>query len=114
VDAIREAAETINLCIGHQRNIVDDILNYSKLDASMLALVPKLCEPNRQLAKTLRMFEPEFRKRKVEFAYVVDNSYVEEDVSWVMADLARIGQVLVNLVSLCTRRTTLRTNASQR
>ena len=99
LSAIREAVETINLCIDHQRNIVDDVLSFSKLDSSMLSLTPKACEPSKQLANSLKMFQPELRKQGLQFEYCLDNSYVDYDVSWVMADLARIGQVLVNLVS---------------
>merc|ERR1711881_278861 len=32
VKTIKESVETINLCIQHQRNIVDDVLSFSKLD----------------------------------------------------------------------------------
>lgn len=100
VAAISEAVETINLCIAHQKNIVDDVLSFSKLDASMLSLAPKPYEPARQLANTLKMFEPEFRKQGINFDYCIDTSMVDCGVSWVIADLSRIGQVLINLV-LC-------------
>ena len=82
-----------------QQNIVDDVLSFSKLDAAMLSLAPKPSEPNRQLANALKMFQPELRKQGIEFDYCVDTSYVSYDIRWVMADLTRIGQVLVNLVT---------------
>ena len=87
----------------HQRNIVDDVLSYSKLDSSMLALGPKPCEPIRQIANSLKMFQPEMRKQGIKFDYCIDTSYYDVAVNWVMADLARIGQVLVNLVSFVPR-----------
>ncbi|EMD00847.1 hypothetical protein BAUCODRAFT_100388 [Baudoinia panamericana UAMH 10762] len=99
IAAIKDAVETINLCIDHQRNIVDDVLSFSKLDASMLSLVPRSSQPSRQLANSLKIFQPEFRKQNMTFGYRIDTSYVEYEVDWVMADLARIGQVLINLVS---------------
>lgn len=99
IPAIHEAIETINLCISHQRNIVDDVLSYSKLDASMLSLVPKPYQPSKQLANTLKMFQPEFRKQEMEFGFQIDTSYQEFKIDWVMADMARIAQVLVNLIS---------------
>ncbi|KAI7721175.1 hypothetical protein KC353_g1578 [Hortaea werneckii] len=99
VKAIRESVETINLCIQHQRNIVDDVLSFSKLDSSMLSLVPKACLPSRNLAESLKMFQPEFRKQNMEFGYRIDRSYIDHRVDWVLADVARIGQVLINLVS---------------
>ena len=96
---VHQAVETINLCIQHQRTIVDDVLSYSKLDSSMLSLAPKPCEPSRELANSLRMFNPEFRKQGIDFHYDVDETYKKYAVEWVMADLSRIGQVLINLVS---------------
>jgi signal transduction histidine kinase/CheY-like chemotaxis protein len=99
IPMIKEAVDTINLCIQHQRNIVDDVLSFSKLDASMLSLTPKSSMPSRQLANSLKMFQPEFRKQSMKFGYRVDRSYTEHGIQWVMADLARINQVLVNLVS---------------
>ncbi|KAK1062870.1 hypothetical protein LTR74_009950 [Friedmanniomyces endolithicus] len=99
VHAIREAVETINLCLQHQRNIVDDVLSYSKLDASMLSLVPRACRPTETLANTLKMFQPEFRKQRLEFEFKIDHTYVENKIDWVMADTSRVGQILINLIS---------------
>ncbi|KAK5673941.1 hypothetical protein LTS10_013286 [Elasticomyces elasticus] len=99
IAAIKEAIETINLCISHQGRLLDDVLCFSKLDASMLTLTPKPCQPSRQLANLMKMFQPQFRKQCMDFEYQVDRSYPDYDISWVQADLARIGQVLINLVS---------------
>lgn len=99
IAAIEEAIEVLNLCISHQRNIVNDVLAFSKIDASMLSLTPRSCQPSRQLADTLKMLSPELKDQNVAFAYRIDLSYSKHGISWVMADLARIGQVLINLVS---------------
>ncbi|KAJ5176775.1 uncharacterized protein N7482_002652 [Penicillium canariense] len=96
---IIEAAETISLCINHQRKIVNDVLTYSKLDASMLALSPQRVQPKQDLTKSLAMFRPEIRKHHIQFEYIADSSYVECGIDWVMADLDRISQVLINLLS---------------
>ncbi|KIW04008.1 uncharacterized protein PV09_04834 [Verruconis gallopava] len=97
--AINESAETIKLCVTHQKNIVDDILSFSKLDASMLSLCPRSVQPRRQLADTLKMFQPEIKKQHMELDYIIDTSYEEVGIDWVMADLIRISQVLVNLIT---------------
>ncbi|KAK3671165.1 hypothetical protein LTR78_008966 [Recurvomyces mirabilis] len=97
--AIQESVETINLCIQHQRNIVDDVLSFSKLDASMLTLSPKPSQPRTDLANTLKMFQPEFRKQHIDFGFRLDISYADIEIDWVLADLARMGQVLVNLIT---------------
>lgn len=98
-DSIAEALDTINLCISHQKNIVDDVLSYSKLDSSMLALTPKPCRAERELQGNTKMFITEFRKHDIEFDFRVDEPYKELEVDWTMADLSRIGQVLINLIS---------------
>ena len=100
VNIIREAVETIHLCVTHQKNIVDDVLSFSKLDASLLSLRPKPSQPSRQLASTLKMFSHEFRKSHMDFGFTVDESYKKCEVDWVLADIARISQVLINLVRL--------------
>lgn len=41
VDEIVESVNTISLCVAHQKNLVDDVLSFSKLDASMLSLAPR-------------------------------------------------------------------------
>ncbi|CAI7631542.1 unnamed protein product [Penicillium glandicola] len=96
---ISEAAETISLCITHQKKIVNDVLTFSKLDASMLLLSPRKVQPQRHLTTPLAMFRPELRKQKIEFEYKADVSYTECGIDWVMADLDRMSQVLINLLS---------------
>lgn len=98
-EPIADALDTINLCISHQKNIVDDVLSYSKLDSSMLALTPKPCRPQSDLRGNAKMFQPEFRKHNIDFECRVDQGYHDLSVDWTMADLSRIGQVLINLIS---------------
>ncbi|KAL2831460.1 hypothetical protein BDW59DRAFT_182125 [Aspergillus cavernicola] len=96
---VAEAAETINLCVAHQKKIIDDVLIFSKLDASMLNLLPQQVQPDTHLGTLLTMFRPELRKQRIEFEYTLDESYADCDLDWVMADLDKMGQVLINLVS---------------
>ncbi|KAJ5259547.1 hypothetical protein N7478_012528 [Penicillium angulare] len=96
---IAQAADTISLCIAHQKKIVDDVLTFSKLDASMLTLSPRIDQPKRHLARTLSMFRPQLRKKDIHIEYKLDTSYADCGIEWVLADLDRMGQVLVNLVS---------------
>jgi signal transduction histidine kinase len=93
------AAETISLCVAHQKKIVDDVLIFSKLDASMVTLSPRSVQPRRHLGNSLSIFRPELRKQDIQFEYRLDHSYAETGIEWVMADLDRMGQVLINLVS---------------
>lgn len=96
---IAQAAETISFCIAHQKKIVDDVLTFSKLDASMLTLSPRRDQPKQHLSRTLSMFRSELRKQEIQFEYKLDNSYAECGIDWVLADFSRMGQVLINLVS---------------
>ncbi|KAJ5659480.1 hypothetical protein N7507_005931 [Penicillium longicatenatum] len=96
---IAQAAETISFCVAHQKKIVDDVLTFSKLDASMLTLSPRRDQPKRHFARTLSIFRPELRKQDIQFEFKLDNSYSECGIEWVLADLSRMGQVLINLVS---------------
>ncbi|KAL4758800.1 uncharacterized protein BDW70DRAFT_90859 [Aspergillus foveolatus] len=96
---IAEAAQTINLCVAHQKKIIDDVLIFSKLDASMLTLSPQQVQPKSHVATLLTMFKPELRKQQIDFRYQLDRSYADQGLDWVLADLDKMGQVLINLVS---------------
>ncbi|KAE8345121.1 hypothetical protein BDV24DRAFT_171060 [Aspergillus arachidicola] len=98
VEDIAQAAETISLCVAHQKKIVDDVLTFSKLDAEMFRLLPQRVQPRQHLAMSLMMFRPELRKHDIDFEYKLDHSYADCEVDWVVADLDRMSQVLVNLV----------------
>ncbi|KAH8422484.1 hybrid sensor histidine kinase/response regulator [Aspergillus melleus] len=99
VSDIATAADTISLCVAHQKKIIDDVLTFSKLDASMLSLSPRRVMPRRDIATSLTMFRPELRKHGIQFEYVLDQSYADCGVDWVLADMDRMGQVLINLLS---------------
>ncbi|KAL4819915.1 hypothetical protein BDW67DRAFT_193486 [Aspergillus spinulosporus] len=99
MERIAEAAQTINLCVAHQKKIIDDVLIFSKLDASMLTLSPQQVQPKSHVATLLTMFKPELRKQQIDFRYQLDKSYADQGLDWVLADLDKMGQVLINLVS---------------
>ena len=97
VPAIKDAVDIIEHCVSHMKSIVDDVLSVSKLDSAMLSLVPKACAPSRQLAITLKMFHSEFRKQDIQFSFEAGDSC--RDGLEVMCDPARIGQIIVNLMT---------------
>lgn len=99
LNEIVEAAETILFCVAHQKNIVDDILSFSKLDAMMLSLNPSPFQPDQKFAQYLRIFQPELRDKNITIKFAIDPSYPEAGVEWVHADMVRINQVLVNLMT---------------
>ena len=89
-----DATDTILLCVAHQSSLVDEILQFSKLDAAMLVLSPRIAQPKWDLSETLKLFQPELRAKDIKFSYAMDVSFDELKVSYVLADLKRIKQVL--------------------
>jgi len=96
---ILDAADTILLCVSHQNTLVDDILSFSKLDSMMLSLVPRETRPKWEFSQALRVFHSEFKAKNIKFHYAMDISYEEQNVGYVVADLNRMKQVLVNLMT---------------
>jgi signal transduction histidine kinase/DNA-binding response OmpR family regulator len=96
---ILDAADTILLCVSHQNTLVDDILSFSKLDSMMLSLVPRPTRPKWEFSQALRVFHSEFKAKNIKFHYAMDTSYEEQKVDNVVADLNRMKQVLVNLIT---------------
>ncbi|KAF2854285.1 two component histidine kinase 1 [Plenodomus tracheiphilus IPT5] len=96
---ILDAADTILLCVSHQNTLVDDILSFSKLDSMMLSLVPRETRPKWEFSQALRVFHSEFKAKNIKFHYAMDISYEDQNVEYVVADLNRMKQVLVNLIT---------------
>ncbi|CAA9958233.1 Two component histidine kinase 1 [Pyrenophora teres f. maculata] len=96
---ILDAADTILLCVSHQNTLVDDILSFSKLDSMMLSLVPRQTRPKWEFSQALRVFHSEFKAKNIDFHYAMDVSFEEQNVDTVVADLNRMKQVLVNLIT---------------
>lgn len=96
---ITESAETICLCISHQKRMLDDVLTFSKIDASMLHLAPRRVQPKKNFTGPISLFRPQLQRNDIQFDYQADVSYENCEIEWVMADLDRMGQVLINLLS---------------
>ncbi|KAF2680177.1 two component histidine kinase 1 [Lentithecium fluviatile CBS 122367] len=99
VSDILDAADTILLCVSHQNTLVDDILSFSKLDSMMLSLVPREVRPKWDFSRALKVFHSEFKAKGIQFHYAMDYSFDELEVDYVVADLNRMKQVLVNLIT---------------
>ncbi|KAJ5202922.1 hypothetical protein N7449_005001 [Penicillium cf. viridicatum] len=96
---ITDSAETICLCISHQKRMLDDVLTFSKIDASMLHLAPRRVQPKKNFTGPISLFRPQLQRNDIQFDYQADVSYENCEIEWVMADLDRMGQVLINLLS---------------
>lgn len=94
-----DAAQTIALCAQHQTRIIDDILTLSKLDSSLLHITPVEVQPSVVVEKSLRIFDGELRKNGVNFKYIIEPSYSDLAIDWVMLDPSRVLRILINLLS---------------
>lgn len=99
VDSCVEAAQTIALCVQHQKSIVDDILTISKLDSNLLQITPSPAQPDAVLRRALKMFEPEFQGKDIAIHYEKNPSYDALGVDWVTLDPSRVLQILINLMT---------------
>lgn len=99
LDSCLESAQTISLCVQHQKSIVDDILTISKLDSNLLLITPVASQPEQILARALKMFDSELQAKDIEAKFQVHPSYKELNVDWVSLDPSRVLQILINLLT---------------
>lgn len=92
----RELAETVRIAGDNLMTIINDILDYSKVESGKLKLeshafeIPKLCEEIRSL------FSSTARQKKIELLL---HSNLDEELSQVVGDRMRIQQILANYCS---------------
>ncbi|KAJ4425107.1 hypothetical protein N0V82_000162 [Gnomoniopsis sp. IMI 355080] len=94
-----ESAQTILLCVQHQKSIVDDILTISKLDSNLLLITPIPSQPEQILGRALKMFDSELQAKDIQTEFEVHASYKEHNIDWVNLDPSRVLQILINLLT---------------
>ncbi|KFA46842.1 hypothetical protein S40293_05604 [Stachybotrys chartarum IBT 40293] len=94
-----EAAQTISLCVQHQKSIVDDILTISKLDSNLLVITPSVAQPDTIVQRALTMFDPELQAKNIQVVFEKQPSYTQLAVDWVTIDPSRVLQILINLMT---------------
>ncbi len=75
--------------------IVDDILDFSKVEAGQLELDSRAFSPKRLVHDTVAIVRPIAQQKKLELHYVIDSGLSQ----WLMGDDARLRQVLLNLLN---------------
>ena len=75
--------------------VIDDVLDFSKLEAGKLRIDPAPFEPRRLVADVTKLFAPRAREAGIR----LDAAIADGVPDWLMGDGGRIRQVLVNLVS---------------
>ncbi|KAJ4333249.1 hypothetical protein N0V95_009469 [Ascochyta clinopodiicola] len=58
-----------------------------------------LVRPKWEFSQALKVFQSEFKAKSIKFHYAMDISYDDQEVDHVVADLNRMKQVLVNLIT---------------
>ncbi|KAL1304888.1 hypothetical protein AAFC00_003807 [Neodothiora populina] len=116
-----DSAQTITLCAKHQKNIIDEVLTFSKLDSKLLVLALDRVQPPTIVESVLRMVKAELEHADIQASLKIKQSYHDLAVNYVFADPGRLSQVLINLVtnavkftqSSSTRHITISIAASQ-
>lgn len=94
-----EAANTIALCVQHQKSIVDDILTISKLNSHLLVISPVATQPVQVLQQAMNMFKNEAQSKSISLSLHVHPSLTDLDIRWAMLDPGRLLQIVVNLIT---------------
>lgn len=99
VEGCLDAAQTISLCVQHQKSIVDDILTVSKLDSNLLVITPVPSQPVEIIRRAVKMFDPELQAKGIVMIREVHPSLEQMRIDWVMLDPSRVLQILINLIT---------------
>ncbi|KAI4256711.1 MAG: hypothetical protein L6R42_006058, partial [Xanthoria sp. 1 TBL-2021] len=94
LDATLESASIITLCAQQQNRILNDVLTLSKLDSGILPVTASLAQPLVVARDTLKMFEGELQSSNIEWKFVVDETYKQNTIDWVMCDPSRLSQAI--------------------
>jgi PAS domain S-box-containing protein len=91
----REYVETIQVSGDALLAVINDILDYSKIESGRMELEQAPLEPVRAIEESLEILGARARAKGLELIAETDDNLP----AWALGDLARLRQVLVNLVS---------------
>ncbi|NOI14183.1 ATP-binding protein [Vibrio hepatarius] len=81
--------------LNHLNTLVDEVLDYSKLDAGMLMINPQRTDWVSLVSDVLRSFEAKAESKRLDYRVVI-RPFAKR---WVMVDSLRLTQILTNLLS---------------
>ncbi|MBE2215159.1 MAG: response regulator [Opitutaceae bacterium] len=90
----RELLKTIQGCAEHLRNLINDLLDLSKLEADKLELAPSPFDLKALLAALIKTFALEAETKKI----VLELDQAPDLPDWIKCDRKRLHQILGNLV----------------
>jgi len=99
IESNHDAAQTIVLCAQHQKRIIDDVLTLSKLNSAMLHVTPTQVQIESTVRRTLKMFETELQSAGIKMTFLLERSYEEAQIDWVLCDPVRFTQIFINLLT---------------
>ncbi|KAI1744873.1 hypothetical protein F4680DRAFT_443352 [Xylaria scruposa] len=98
IDTTVDAAKTIMYCVQHQKQIVDDVLTLSKLDADLLVVSPSAVELMSLVRSSLKISELELKAADIALEIIEDASLGNLNAHWVMLDSKMFLHIIINLV----------------
>ncbi|TIA48566.1 hypothetical protein D6C79_04046 [Aureobasidium pullulans] len=99
VDPLVDAAQTITLCARHMKQIIDEVLTFSKLDSNLLVLSLEKAQVPSIIKTALKMFEMEIEHAKITANINVDDSFTDLALDYVLVDPGRLLQVIINFLT---------------
>ena len=99
----KKYVETINQAGHSLLDLINDILDLSKIEAGLLELNPSLTSPMELLQRLSEIFRPLAQAKGILFEIHLDAALPP----WIWVDAARLRQILVNLVSNAVKYTPL-------
>ena len=91
----RELAHTIGSCGEALLGIINDVLDYSKLEAGKMEIETRAFDLHETIASVASMMQPRAAEKRI----ALNVEIAEDAPRWIVSDQGRIRQVLVNLVS---------------
>jgi signal transduction histidine kinase len=98
-NVLLDTAQTITLCAKHQKNIIDEVLTFSKLDSKLIVLAPEAVQPLKVISDVLRMNKPELLQADIQGYLDIQASYKDLDIDYVTLDPGRVSQVIINFMN---------------
>ncbi len=98
----RETVQTVKICAENLLTLVNDILDYSKLEANKLQLDKRPFKLADTIKNTIDLFAYKARQKQINILYELDPNISE----FIVQDEARVYQVLFNLIGNAVKFTT--------
>ena len=91
---LKESTHTIKKCVEHQKIIVDDVLDVSKLESGKLVLAAKPFQPKSVIEEIITFFATQLAAKQLELKLSLPEATLT-----VLGDSSRFKVILINLIS---------------